>query len=194
MRKRKIAIAVAIILLLTVGTVWARCGRRSNAQVEKVKQMQAELFKPGTQPDPTKLPSCARQRRTSARPSARKSEGAGASNSNDGSMKPWPPISPCLRIRRTPFLTSASKRWRNGEKRGKRIVVKEADPVAPAAPGEEHPPADRVDLEDRVAQAARADPVAVPAGRVVACRDSTVLRHLSGPSGRSSSPISTSAG
>ena len=57
-------------------------------------------------------------------------------------------------------------------------MVKEADPVAPAAPGEERPPEDRVDLEDRVAQAARADPVAVPAGRVVACRDSTVLRHL----------------
>ncbi len=54
MTKRKVAIVVGIGIVLTAGVVWAlRSG--PDPQVDKVKQMQAELFKAGTLPDPAKL-------------------------------------------------------------------------------------------------------------------------------------------
>ena len=51
MSKRKIGIAVGVLVLLIGGTVWALMGR-ADAQVEKLKQMQDDLFANGRpQPD-----------------------------------------------------------------------------------------------------------------------------------------------
>jgi hypothetical protein len=54
MKKRKIAIATIAILLLIVGTVWA-FRSRTDPRVEKVKQMEAELFKQNKMPDRAKM-------------------------------------------------------------------------------------------------------------------------------------------
>ena len=50
MSKRKITVGVVAIILLVVGSVWA-LRSRTDPQVEKVKQLQAEAFKPGTTPE-----------------------------------------------------------------------------------------------------------------------------------------------
>jgi uncharacterized membrane protein YgcG len=55
MSKRKIAIAVGIVIVLCAGAAWALMRSGSDPQLENVKQMQAELFKQGTRPDPAKL-------------------------------------------------------------------------------------------------------------------------------------------
>ena len=49
--KKKIALAVAILLVLIVGTVWALRGR-ANRQIEEVRQMQKEMFAQGKMPQP----------------------------------------------------------------------------------------------------------------------------------------------
>lgn len=48
--KGKIAIAIVAILLVG-GAVWAFLGNRPDAEVEKVKQLQAEAFKPDATPE-----------------------------------------------------------------------------------------------------------------------------------------------
>jgi hypothetical protein len=50
MSKGKITAGVVAIVLLVVGSVWA-FKSRSDPQVEKVRQLQAEAFKPGATPD-----------------------------------------------------------------------------------------------------------------------------------------------
>jgi len=55
MTKRTRIIAVATGIVLTAGVVWAVMRSGPDPEVEKVKQMQAELFKPGATPDPAKL-------------------------------------------------------------------------------------------------------------------------------------------
>ena len=48
--KRKVAIGFVAILLIS-GTVWAVMRKGPDPQVEKVKQMQADLFKEGMTPE-----------------------------------------------------------------------------------------------------------------------------------------------
>ena len=55
MKKRKTTIAVVTGILLTTGALWAYMRSGPDPQLEKVKQMQAEMFKQGTRPDPAKL-------------------------------------------------------------------------------------------------------------------------------------------
>jgi uncharacterized membrane protein YgcG len=55
MTKRKIAIAVGTVIVLCAGAAWALMRSGPDPQLENVKRMQADLFKPGAQPDPAKL-------------------------------------------------------------------------------------------------------------------------------------------
>ena len=55
MKKRKLLIAVVTGIVLMAGVVWAFMTSGTDSQVEKVKQMQAVMFKQGTLPDPAKL-------------------------------------------------------------------------------------------------------------------------------------------
>jgi uncharacterized membrane protein YgcG len=55
MKKRKLTIALVVAILLTAGGLWAFMRSGPDPQLETVKQMQAEMFKPGTRPDPAKL-------------------------------------------------------------------------------------------------------------------------------------------
>ena len=51
MSKKKVALGLAAILLLVVGSVWAYRSRADSQQVEKVKQLQVEAFKEGATPE-----------------------------------------------------------------------------------------------------------------------------------------------
>jgi hypothetical protein len=55
MTKRKTMIAVGAGIVLTASAVWALIRSGPDPQVEKVKQMQAEMFQQGTRPDSAKL-------------------------------------------------------------------------------------------------------------------------------------------
>jgi hypothetical protein len=55
MKKRKLTIVLVVAILLIAGGVWAYMRSGPDPQLEKIKQMRAEMFKEGTGPDPAKL-------------------------------------------------------------------------------------------------------------------------------------------
>ena len=84
MTKRKKTIAVATGIVLTTGAVWAFMRSGPDPEVEKVKQMQAEMFKQGTRPDPAKLAELRKAEEQLSPAQHRKSGEAAANNSNNG--------------------------------------------------------------------------------------------------------------
>ncbi len=132
MTKRKITIAVGLGIVLTAGAVWALMGG-PDPKVEQVKQMQADLFKQGTRPDPAKL---AELRKAEEQLTPAQRQEVGRDRGERFQQRMAQTVADYFALpagkRGTTFLTSESKRWRNGEKPGKQIVLKRADPARPA--------------------------------------------------------------
>ena len=157
MSKRKITVGVVTIILLVVGSVWA-FRSRTDPQVEKIKQLQAEAVKKGRLRNSGGKTSIGPARKwiNSARTSAAKSGARCAKVFNGGWTNRSRNTSPCPRRTGSLIWINKSTKWRNGEKNGKRAVPNQANPALkgrrPAGGGQQGAPGPA----DKAARSARA--------------------------------------
>ena len=132
MSKRKITIAAAVILLLTVGTVWARRSR-PDPQVEKFKQMQVEMFKEGV------TPAQRREKMTEFRKEIEElslTQRAAIGQNMREMMERRMDERIQTYFSLPPSSTNRSRKWRNGARRCSRSAPRRAAAVAASEAGD----------------------------------------------------------